>query len=93
MKVCRRFLVSGRVQGVAFRAWTREQARLLELGGWAANLPDGRVEVVAFGDADALELLCGKLNAGPRAARVTAVDEAPPDPLGDATGMRTFTIR
>ncbi|MEP7084705.1 MAG: acylphosphatase [Betaproteobacteria bacterium] len=93
MKICRRFLISGRVQGVAFRAWTREQARLLELGGWAANLADGRVEVVACGDPDALELLRRKLRAGPPAARVTAVDEAAADPIAEVPGIANFMIR
>lgn len=79
MSVSRRFLVSGRVQGVAYRAWTREQARRLQLTGWVANLADGRVEVVACGEPEALELLHAMLYDGPSAARVTAVDEQATD--------------
>ena len=52
-----RFIVSGRVQGVFYRASTREQALALVLAGHARNLPDGRVEVLASGSADALDAL------------------------------------
>lgn len=68
-----RFLVSGRVQGVFFRAST--QARALELGlvGHARNLADGRVEVVAQGDAAALDALAHWLRRGPPSAHVAEV--------------------
>lgn len=69
----RRFLVSGRVQGVFFRASTREQAEALGLGGYARNLPDGRVEVLAVGDDPALDALARWLHAGPPMARVDGV--------------------
>ena len=68
-----RFLVSGKVQGVFFRASTREQAQRLGLGGHARNLPDGRVEVLAVGDADAIDELATWLRQGPPQARVEAV--------------------
>ena len=68
-----RFLVSGRVQGVAFRAWTRAQAAELGLRGHARNLADGRVEVVAAGAAGALATLAQRLHRGPPQARVDAV--------------------
>lgn len=68
-----RFLVSGKVQGVFFRASTRERALDLGLSGRATNLPDGRVEVVAAGDAAALDLLEAWLRMGPPAARVESV--------------------
>lgn len=68
-----RFLVEGRVQGVAFRAYTRNQANELGLTGHARNLPDGRVEVVAHGDAAALDALADWLAHGPPHARVDAV--------------------
>lgn len=71
---CARFLVTGRVQGVFFRAATREQALRLDLGGHARNLPDGRVEVVASGSEDALTELEEWLWQGPPAARVEAVE-------------------
>ena len=69
-----RFLVSGRVQGVYFRASTREQAQRLQLSGHARNLDDGRVEVLAFGAAQAIEALAQWLEDGPPAARVAAVE-------------------
>ena len=68
-----RFLVSGRVQGVAFRAYTRAQANALDLRGYARNLSDGRVEVLAVGDAAAIERLAEWLQHGPPLARVDAV--------------------
>ncbi len=64
-----RFLVSGRVQGVFYRASTREQALALGLSGHALNLPDGRVEVVAVGPDEALDALERWLWQGPALAR------------------------
>jgi len=72
-----RFLVSGKVQGVFFRASTRERALDLGVSGRATNLPDGRVEVVAEGSADALDALESWLHVGPTAARVDAVVRTP----------------
>ncbi|GAA4998172.1 acylphosphatase [Pseudoluteimonas lycopersici] len=69
-----RFLVGGKVQGVFFRASTREQALKLGLSGYAKNLPDGRVEVLAEGDAAALDALERWLHVGPPMARVGAVE-------------------
>jgi acylphosphatase len=56
--------VSGRVQGVGFRWWTRSRALELGLAGWARNLPDGRVEVVAEGDPVHCRALLGVLRSG-----------------------------
>ena len=70
---CRRFVVSGRVQGVWFRASTRQQAEQLGLSGHAVNLPDGRVEVVACGSEAAVEALAAWLWRGPELASVTDV--------------------
>jgi acylphosphatase len=68
-----RFFVSGRVQGVAFRAHTRQQALALGLRGHARNLADGRVEVIAAGDAAAIDTLAAWLRHGPPLARVETV--------------------
>ncbi|MGY0506027.1 acylphosphatase [Luteimonas sp. e5] len=65
-----RFLVQGRVQGVHFRAGTREVALRLGLDGHARNLEDGRVEVVVAGDASAIHALDEWLREGPPQARV-----------------------
>lgn len=73
MMAAARFLVSGKVQGVFFRASTRERALDLGLSGRATNLPDGRVEVIAEGDAGALDALEAWLHQGPPAARVESV--------------------
>lgn len=68
-----RFLVSGTVQGVFFRASTQARARELGLTGVARNLADGRVEVVARGSPDALAHLHRWLHTGPPSARVASV--------------------
>lgn len=65
--------VEGRVQGVGFRAATVRQAHQLKLGGWARNLPDGRVEVLLQGDRAAVDRMLSWLLQGPPAARVTGV--------------------
>ncbi len=63
--------VSGRVQGVCFRMATHEQAMLHGITGWVRNLPDGRVEVMASGDAQQLQQMKEWLKQGPGLARVT----------------------
>ena len=70
---CRRFLVSGRVQGVFYRASTLDRAEQLQLCGFVRNLPDGRVEVLACGDDTALVTLQDWLWQGPSGARVDDV--------------------
>lgn len=72
-RVAALFFVSGHVQGVAFRAHTRAQALALGVRGHARNLADGRVEVLAVGDAEAIERLAQWLRHGPPSARVDAV--------------------
>ncbi|HEY1590138.1 MAG TPA: acylphosphatase [Rhodanobacter sp.] len=83
-----RFIVSGRVQGVFYRASTREQALKLDLTGHAKNLPDGRVEVLASGSADALDTLERWLRRGPPTARVDAVSRED-RPEQDLRGFHT----
>lgn len=73
MSRCVRFLVAGRVQGVAYRASTQSTARRLRLCGFARNLPDGRVEVVACGEPERLQELERWLWRGPSFARVSEV--------------------
>jgi acylphosphatase len=70
----RRWLVSGRVQGVGYRAFAARTARGLGLSGGASNLPDGRVLVVAEGPAHALDRLEAALWEGPRFARVQKIE-------------------
>lgn len=71
----KRWLISGRVQGVGFRYFVREQAIELGLHGFARNLDDGRVEVYATGSPERLSDLAAALHVGPRMADVRHVDE------------------
>ena len=86
-----RFIVSGRVQGVGFRFATRTQALALALRGHAINRVDGSVEVLAVGDAAALDALAAWLQRGPAHARVDAVERADLDapPVGVDAGFAT----
>jgi acylphosphatase len=73
----RRWLLSGRVQGVGFRWFVRQAAEEDGLTGWVRNLADGRVEVQAAGPEEALGALERRLREGPPAARVEAVETTP----------------
>jgi acylphosphatase len=82
MKVARHVRVTGRVQGVFFRAWTREQAQALGVAGWVRNCRDGSVEAHLEGEEQAVDELIGRLRAGPPSSRVEDVrcsDAAPED--------------
>lgn len=90
--VARRCYVSGRVQGVFFRASTRQKAIDLGCAGYARNLPDGRVEVLAVAEPDAVQSLIDWLWQGPPAAQVSdvqvlelKVDELDDVPVGFGT--------
>jgi acylphosphatase len=76
----RRFLVSGRVQGVGFRYFVAREAHALGLAGWVRNLTDGHVEVVASGEEATVNALEGRLWEGPPFSRVTAVDASDDQP-------------
>jgi acylphosphatase len=65
--------VRGRVQGVGFRVFALEQAQRWGVAGWARNLPDGRVEIVAEGDMSALEQFVAGVRRGPTGAGVQEV--------------------
>ncbi len=82
-------VVSGRVQGVWFRAATREQAARLGLRGWVRNLPDGRVQAVFEGGAEELEAMLSWCRVGPPGSRVEGVETV----TGPATGeFAAFSI-
>jgi len=90
MEVCaRRVLVSGVVQGVGFRYYTRLRARELGLAGWVQNLPDGRVEVCVEGQPALVAEMLAWLHRGPPGARVSGCEsrEVPPG------GLERFEIR
>jgi acylphosphatase len=78
--ICQRSLVSGRVQGVYYRATCVRKAESLGLTGCARNLPDGRVEVLACGEQAAVAEFVAWLWQGSAASKVTAVDTTDVDP-------------
>ena len=78
--ICRRSFVSGRVQGVFYRATCARKAQALGIAGHARNLADGRVEVLACGEAGAVEAFIAWLWEGSPASKVTAVETADVDP-------------
>ena len=87
MRRAYRYVVSGRVQGVGFRAFVADAARAEGLDGWVRNLPDGPVEVHAEGDAEALGRFEWRLWQGPPMARVDDVVAEESVPAG-AGGCR-----
>ncbi len=70
----RRAVISGIVQGVAFRYYTRDVARATGVTGWVRNLPDGRVEAVFEGDADKVTAMINWCRKGPPSSRVDTVE-------------------
>jgi len=74
MRVARRYLISGRVQGVGFRFFAEAAGQREGLQGWVRNLPDGRVEIVSEGDAEALERFERVIRQGPPGGRVDGVE-------------------
>lgn len=83
-------VVSGRVQGVAFRYSVERWAADLELTGWVRNLYDGRVEVVAEGKKDDLDELVTRLRKGPRLAVVENIDIGWEEPTGEFPDFRVI---
>lgn len=82
--------ITGRVQGVAFRAWTRDVARARGLEGWVRNADDGSVEAVFSGPADAVDAMLALCREGPPSARVDHIETREPDAPPDFGG---FEIR
>ena len=74
MRIARRFVISGRVQGVGFRWFVRDAAMREGVAGWVMNLPDGRVEAFVEGDAEAVTRVERALRSGPPGARVEPGD-------------------
>jgi acylphosphatase len=73
MLVARRLVLSGRVQGVGFRYFTEEAARVEGVGGWVSNRPDGSVEVLIEGDRESVARVEARVRRGPPGARVESV--------------------
>jgi len=87
--VRRRVVVRGNVQGVFFRDSARREASSRGVAGWVTNRPDGAVEAVFEGDADAVQALVDWCARGPRGADVDSVDETTEGP----EGLSRFEIR
>jgi acylphosphatase len=87
-----RLLVTGRVQGVGFRAFVEDEANLLALDGWVRNRRDGTVEALAAGPADQVEALIAAARRGPPASRVetVSVENADAVELLDRKGFLTL---
>ena len=90
MRLARHFLISGRVQGVGFRFFVHDAALRDGIHGWVRNLADGCVEVLAEGEAEAVERFERQLRTGPRASRVDEVRVSASAAIGADTG---FEIR
>lgn len=90
MRIARRFLIRGRVQGVGFRWFTHDVARREGVTGWVRNLPDGRVEALVEGDADAVTRVERAVRTGPPGARVETVAVDSEDAAG---AYHDFSIR
>lgn len=88
--ICRKCFVSGRVQGVFYRGAAAQRARELGVRGYARNLPDGRVEVLACGESEFVEIFVEWLWIGSSASKVTAVEVSDaPEHHGLAPGFHT----
>jgi acylphosphatase len=78
-----RVVIHGRVQGVWFRAWTREQATARSLDGWVRNRRDGTVEALFSGDDQKVEEMVALCGEGPPRAKVTEVQRFPAAPRAE----------
>ena len=91
MIVARRYLVSGRVQGVGFRYFVQDAAVREGVSGFVRNVPDGRVEVQVEGEIEAVTRVERALSQGPPGARVDDLAVEPVPPTGRASGFRITT--
>ena len=89
MTIGRHVRVTGRVQGVFFRAWTRDQAREVGVSGWVRNCADGSVEAHFEGDRTAVEKLIELMREGPPSARVEGVEVT----QVETEGLDRFQVR
>jgi acylphosphatase len=87
-RIRRRVVVSGRVQGVFFRDATRQRAVAYGVDGWIRNRPDGSVEALLEGPADAVDRIVAFCRTGPAAARVERIEIEDQEPAG----VRGFTV-
>lgn len=85
-----RVKVTGHVQGVGFRAWTRKQARMLDLAGWVRNENDGSVSALFQGGGESLQQMLKCLRAGPAGATISRIER---EEDGDAAIIHGFEVR
>lgn len=88
MKVARRFLISGEVQGVGFRFFAQRSAATHRISGFVRNLSDGRVEALAEGTDEQVKSFSHDLAAGPSNSRVTQIEEIVLEPTGRYPSFR-----
>ena len=93
MLTSRRFVISGRVQGVGFRYFVQSAAVRESIRGWVRNLDDGRVETAAAGETDAMERFERAIRQGPPASRVDRVEVDETYPLSTRDTLPGFHIR
>ncbi|MDB5572376.1 MAG: acylphosphatase [Hyphomicrobiales bacterium] len=89
-----RAVITGRVQGVGYRAWTQREAVARDLAGWVRNRQDGSVEAVFAGDPDPVAAMAESLLRGPHGSRVTGVEirDADRSSLNATFGVRFVTL-
>ncbi len=85
MTICKIYTITGRVQGVWFRAGTQKTARKMDITGWAKNLPNRSVQVLACGSEENIERFAAWLKKGPAFAKVKSITEEqiPPQEFSD----------
>ena len=88
-KIARHVRVTGRVQGVFFRGWTKEQAKKHDIAGWVRNCPDGTVEAHLEGEEAAVRWLIDLIYDGPGGARVDRVEAQE----AEVEGFTAFEVR
>jgi acylphosphatase len=86
-------VISGRVQGVAFRYYAQRWASTLNLTGWVRNRPDGKVEAVAEGEEGDIQDLIRRMKEGPPMSQVEGLDVEWQGYLGDLDGFRVISYR
>lgn len=86
MSAIRQVMITGRVQGVGYRAWVEHRARAHGLEGWVRNRRDGSVEALFMGSADVVSEMVARCRRGPSSARVETVQDEPTGP--DALNLR-----
>ena len=88
MKIARKFLISGEVQGVGYRFFAQRAAARHQVVGYVRNLPDGRVEALAEGTAQSVEAFRNDLATGPAYAQVENLEEINLEPTGLYSSFR-----